>query len=667
MAQGLVNFSDAFVRTTGVSDQTIRIYNLGLNGTPNDRFWAEFEWDEGSLSWRFNGSFGRQDTLLAGHNPEFDERALVNEGYWYSRYNLGELVMTSGLGVTFAPDMAQVMAAIPMFDPDPNDGDAAAPPTNPALLRAVYKSGNPVWVNENNGNSADFTNFRWDASSFDTTVTVEAQAYTIIKEIEWARLFHFEPHFGAPTATFGAQQRFIGMVLAMEAAMQAMEWMNWRTGAAGATPFVTSKIGAYVMLQALSDLADLKSRDALDGSDTNRYRDAQMGAMFGSAADSLFAEIAAGEPPSTVIEQAVAATGLAWYAAYTSNNANRASALAKIAEFGDALIAAEKATVRSKAYAVRGLIEAARTSAEPRFLTAAAEVFNSLVAEYDWTHGYFTSQPVYHVDDVAAILGALNALNQLGGDAVNQTTVKALWLNFFESAVNLSGLKRSAPPSSSIGAFERLRDIDHRYPTLPLPPMAGGKNGVAPVFATEITINPVTKTWMVTNTYFDSAGAMHLSNEMLWSHTFYLKAFPNIPGVSDTEPVAEPAPVAEPTPEASPVVETPPPVPTVSFSADVQPIFTANCALAGCHSGPRAILNQNLSAGLAFSNIVGVRSVEVNTLNRIQPGDPDNSYLIQKVRGVAAVGERMPFGRPSLADEAIATIIAWAAAGAPNN
>ncbi len=35
----------------------------------------------------------------------FDSEAAEEEGYWYSRYNMGTLAMRSGLGETFMPDM----------------------------------------------------------------------------------------------------------------------------------------------------------------------------------------------------------------------------------------------------------------------------------------------------------------------------------------------------------------------------------------------------------------------------------------------------------------------------------------------------------------------------------------------------------------------------------
>ncbi len=115
----------------------------------------------------------------------------------------------------------------------------------------------------------------------------------------------------------------------------------------------------------------------------------------------------------------------------------------------------------------------------------------------------------------------------------------------------------------------------------------------------------------------------------------------------------------------------PGPVGSVTFSADVQPIFTANCALSGCHAGSAPAMGQNLSEGVAYANIVGVPSREVPALNRIEPDEPDGSYLIHKIQdtqaSVGGFGGRMPLGGGALSDDEIAAIRAWVAQGAPNN
>jgi hypothetical protein len=91
-------------------------------------------------------------------------------------------------------------------------------------------------------------------------------------------------------------------------------------------------------------------------------------------------------------------------------------------------------------------------------------------------------------------------------------------------------------------------------------------------------------------------------------------------------------------------------------------IFTPNCAVSGCHAGPNASNGMSLEAGLIADEIIGVTSTRDGSTLRIAPGDPDNSLIVQKVRGEA--GSQMPLSAPALSDEAIAKIIEWIEAGA---
>ncbi len=95
--------------------------------------------------------------------------------------------------------------------------------------------------------------------------------------------------------------------------------------------------------------------------------------------------------------------------------------------------------------------------------------------------------------------------------------------------------------------------------------------------------------------------------------------------------------------------------------------FTPSCALSGCHTGSTPPQGLDLSEGQAFANLVGVPSAEVPSLNRVEPGDPDDSYLVRKVEGTASVGSRMPLGRPALSNAQIQNIRDWIAAGAEND
>ncbi len=104
-----------------------------------------------------------------------------------------------------------------------------------------------------------------------------------------------------------------------------------------------------------------------------------------------------------------------------------------------------------------------------------------------------------------------------------------------------------------------------------------------------------------------------------------------------------------------------------TFDTTIQPIFTDNCM--PCHDEPSPERDQDLSEGNAYANIVNVESVEASPMDRIEPFDPDNSYLLHKLRGtqasVGGSGQRMPRGGPFLSAATINTIEDWVLAGAP--
>ena len=107
----------------------------------------------------------------------------------------------------------------------------------------------------------------------------------------------------------------------------------------------------------------------------------------------------------------------------------------------------------------------------------------------------------------------------------------------------------------------------------------------------------------------------------------------------------------------------------VSFSLNVQPIFTQHCAVVGCHVPGNPPLGQILSAGFAYSNIVNVQSQESPLLKRVAPSDLSKSYLYMKIQGAQTVGEIMP--PPSTNDVLPAgdknIIMSWITEGALNN
>ena len=94
-------------------------------------------------------------------------------------------------------------------------------------------------------------------------------------------------------------------------------------------------------------------------------------------------------------------------------------------------------------------------------------------------------------------------------------------------------------------------------------------------------------------------------------------------------------------------------------------IFNASCIE---HHGDHATeAGLDLTSGNAYSNLVNVPSVQT-ALNRVTPGDAENSYLIHKLDGRSGiVGDRMPTNGPFLSTAQIDVMEQWINDGARNN
>jgi len=467
-----------------------------------------------------------------GEVETFNSTDAEEEGYWYSRYNLGNLVMRSGMGNIVKPDQEKIMQAIAMADADFNpeemqkgnmnygDGDHVTPPKNVALLSTIYKSGNPQYITK--FDASDFGTQRWDQAKMDKSLTGLANGFSILKEVEWARQFHVDDHFGTPSSNFGAYWRFVGSVMTMNAKMQTKSFLDNMSG------YDLSKGGDAVMLMALSDLGDLLSVDTLAHSDVpNRYKDPMMADMVSMGADKLF-DMVNTKHPTTIKENSLAIQSMVWYAAKTKNATNKSKALKKITSLTQSLEKMHPSNASERAYYLRGLIDAKRTLGlnNGSIKTIGAE----FLEDFDMAKGGFKSQNKYTIDDVGAIIGTLNALRIFESADVDSGLAEEVFKTFHEEVINKGGLLLSAPPikvAKSPFEYEGEPETYFRYNnTQPFPPMAGGKFGTAPVFATSIEY--LNGKWTVTNANFDSAGAMHASNEMIWLHYDEINGFPEV-------------------------------------------------------------------------------------------------------------------------------------------
>ena len=100
-------------------------------------------------------------------------------------------------------------------------------------------------------------------------------------------------------------------------------------------------------------------------------------------------------------------------------------------------------------------------------------------------------------------------------------------------------------------------------------------------------------------------------------------------------------------------------------------IFDKSCANSACHAPPQNAADLNLTYGQSYHDLVNRvprnAAAAAAGMKLIDPGNPDNSFLLTKLMGPEApeLGGRMPFGMGPLHKGKIDAIRTWIAAGAP--
>lgn len=95
---------------------------------------------------------------------------------------------------------------------------------------------------------------------------------------------------------------------------------------------------------------------------------------------------------------------------------------------------------------------------------------------------------------------------------------------------------------------------------------------------------------------------------------------------------------------------------TVYFQQQVLPIFISNCALSGCHD---AGSHQDGVVLTSYSSIINTGDIE--------PGDPSDSEVYEKITEDDSDDRMPPPPRPRLTTEQVALIRKWIQQGAKNN
>lgn len=106
----------------------------------------------------------------------------------------------------------------------------------------------------------------------------------------------------------------------------------------------------------------------------------------------------------------------------------------------------------------------------------------------------------------------------------------------------------------------------------------------------------------------------------------------------------------------------------MSFQQDIAPILKRRCAV--CHITGQEPGKLSLVPDRALQSLRGAESVQ-SQLKRVEPGQPEKSYLLHKLLGshkdVGGEGSQMPYLSNPLPKEQVELIRAWIEQGAPES
>ncbi len=436
--------------------------------------------------------------------------AAQRQAYWYSLYNVAHLTMFSGMGkIMKGGGMTGIIEWL-----KGGGVQKAELVKDMVMISSVYSEGDPHFTQSVDLN--DKRSMGWDRKKMNKTLNPSAQAFTIIKSV--TKNFHRDYH-----ETKGNQRIAIAMYPEARemAKLLAEQMMDDRGLFVSVSP--DGKKGKPVpfdqvsVLWAFSDLASVSSDPEVPP-----YNDDDLITWSGEMAHKAFEAIKT-LPPASIIDKAIAIEALGRYGVATDEKALRKEALGLIFRYAETLRRGSKKTVTQMGLSVYGLIEAYRVTGNHEFLKEALRIFNRRMESlWDEKAGIYANfkdskRHVYTPFDVGAVLAALNSVIWFTlppyDDPINSgpDLAKKRYVTFFENSLVLSGMQHASGISLVEKRYvDREPRIHIAHPSLPQPEEAGGKFGIAPVYASEVIFE--NGEWAITNDNFNTRGAMFLAN-----------------------------------------------------------------------------------------------------------------------------------------------------------
>lgn len=421
----------------------------------------------------------------------YDWPQAAQESYWYALYNLRAL-LSSGLGIL------PVESAEALRELAEEAGLTEVPISLP------YASGDPAYVQTGS--------LKWSEAKMEKVITAEALAWLVISASAQAKQLERLYQRGVIDETARGEATLLGY-LASEAARFAHELLRdsesglygraWTEEALIPEPRVRDQ---FIMLWALAELITLTQNSSL-----YRGEVSQIEAEFW--AEELLralsqAQLEEGMDPHEV---GLMIEALSTYAA-TISGPSLEEALSLIQyraeELIELLVTETGASAAELAAGVRALIAAYHLTGDGALRAAALKIWERLQRLWDEAAGVYApteGSTVYEYTlwDLGAMVGAFGAVI----DGAGLKEAQSRYARFFASALKRSRLMVAE-------GEEAGGDLDGDI--VPVPQRAGGPFGRAPVFQSRLQYDIRAREWYITNSRFQTAGALYLAARLTW-------------------------------------------------------------------------------------------------------------------------------------------------------
>jgi uncharacterized coiled-coil protein SlyX len=440
------------------------------------------------------------------------ERA-AEESFWYSLYNVENLVLTSGAGAPLSP------TALERAGLSPDELSGLFP------IEAPFRAALPRFAQTLDPERPE--SLRWSPRDMEQTITLEALGYTVLAELGWAA--RLEQLLAAQSTSASIRREAQLFVLLAHASAEFAErklrrpdglyreelrWWRDLPLPEGPPPWR----GQLAWLWALSALTTLDTQNP-EGEQDTRDR-----------ADALFRLLDERLPweELTVREASLAVKALAWFTGATRDPSMSAQASQRVAELAERLLRLNGTTLApaDRAAVISGLLYAYTLTDDARYRLEALNAWDGLRAGWDEDLGVFRPDPRGHsfeltLEEIGELLSAFHTLIAALGDE----GAKRLYVPFFET-LKAAGVQRAEGPEAGGGL-----DGD------PVP--AVREAGVPPVLVAAVRYDPEAG-WQVSDRRFLTARALYAANVWLWLGWFRGEGFAGPPAYGlPTSPIAE--------------------------------------------------------------------------------------------------------------------------------